>query len=334
MLRPHPDNMKTPSVSLLLGVCLLLPAVTVCADHPLVLKIPKRPVMTGSDVSLYCEKRNGDFLKAFFYVNETLLASILQQRFTIHNVKRSDEGLYSCSTYEYKKSPQSWLRVRDPPTTSDPHIITSSTTSDPHIITLYTAPVNLSLLPNASFPPPPVSSTFPSPTRPLLITIIAVLGSLVFVVLLFMVVVELVQLSRKQTDPEPGLRRRHAGTSSCSLIQLICDDGTFLSGWRSFPVLCCLTLLPVAGVALLLYGLIVASGSLPPHVSGIRHFLRLVVFCPFVISTGLMVSSCCSRKTRGKPVVIMEMSQRVRAGQRLDKVYDDITAGVTSEDGF
>ncbi|KAK2863617.1 hypothetical protein Q5P01_003150 [Channa striata] len=128
---PHPDNMKTPSVPLLLGVSvLLLSGLTVSADHPLTLKFSEYPVMTGSDVTLYCENVNGDFVKAYLFFNETKRGSEPQNMFTIHKVQRSDEGLYSCSTDEDGKSPQVWLRVQDPPTTSGPrHTTTSSTAS-------------------------------------------------------------------------------------------------------------------------------------------------------------------------------------------------------------
>ncbi|KAF3698414.1 hypothetical protein EXN66_Car014095 [Channa argus] len=57
----------------------------------------------------------------------------------------------------------------------------------------------------------------------------------------------------------------------------------------------------------------------PPSASVVRLILHLVVFCPFFISTGLMVSICCSRKTGNRAVVSMEMSQRVTGGHGLDK---------------
>ncbi|XP_067379645.1 uncharacterized protein [Channa argus] len=131
--------MKTPSVSLLFGVSVLLSGFTVSADHPLVLKFSDYPVMTGSDVTLYCEKKTkGDAVEAYFYFNENLLQTDLDVRFTIHKVQRSHEGLYSCSTDLLGKSPESRLRVRDPPPTSaPPHTTTSSTNSNPHTITVY-----------------------------------------------------------------------------------------------------------------------------------------------------------------------------------------------------
>ncbi|KAF3698460.1 hypothetical protein EXN66_Car014141 [Channa argus] len=132
--------MKTPSVSLLFGVSVLLSGFTVSADHLLVLKFSEDPVMTGSDVTLQCKKTIGDFVEAYFFFNETKLVSDPKIVFIIHKVQRSDEGFYSCSTDVHGKSPQVQLRVRDPPTTSDPHTTTSSTTSDPQTTTtVYTA---------------------------------------------------------------------------------------------------------------------------------------------------------------------------------------------------
>ncbi|XP_067379612.1 uncharacterized protein [Channa argus] len=45
----------------------------------------------------------------------------------------------------------------------------------------------------------------------------------------------------------------------------------------------------------------------PPCVSVVRLFLHLMVFCPFFISTVLMVSICCNRKTGNKSFVSMEI---------------------------
>ncbi|XP_067379541.1 uncharacterized protein [Channa argus] len=69
----------------------------------------------------------------------------------------------------------------------------------------------------------------------------------------------------------------------------------------------------------------------PPSVSVVRLVLHLVVFCPFFISTGLMVSICSSRKTGNRAVVSIKMSQRVTGGHGLDKDDDDITADVPTE---
>ncbi|KAL4009369.1 hypothetical protein ACER0C_003221 [Sarotherodon galilaeus] len=62
--------------------------------------------------------------------------------------------------------------------------------------------------------------------------------------------------------------------------------------------------------------------SAPPP-SELRLFCHLVVFCPYCISTGLLLSICWSRKN--KPAVSMEMTQRDGGGQGLDRKYDDVT---------
>ncbi|KAF3698453.1 hypothetical protein EXN66_Car014134 [Channa argus] len=182
--------MKTASVSLLLCVSvLLLFGLTVSADHPLVLKFSEDPVMTGSDVTLYCENKNGDFVKAFFYFNDTKLGSDPRNMFTIHKVQRADEGLYSCFTDEDGKTPESRLRVRDPPPTSDPQTTT----------TVYTATAFNNNKANATVSS---SSTLPVPV----VAALGSLGILFFLVLFFLVVVGLVQLWRKQEGRKSSSR--------------------------------------------------------------------------------------------------------------------------------
>ncbi|XP_067381039.1 uncharacterized protein [Channa argus] len=98
-------------------------------DGPLILEIPALPVLTGSDVTLSCRKRNGDKVKAYYLVNGNKLVSDPKIMFTIHKVQWSDARLYSCSTDAYGKSPQSRLRVRDRPPTSDPQTTTALCTA-------------------------------------------------------------------------------------------------------------------------------------------------------------------------------------------------------------
>lgn len=71
-----------------------------------------------------------------------------------------------------------------------------------------------------------------------------------------------------------------------------------------------------------------------PCESVLRLVCHLVVFCPYFISTGLLLSICWSRKTANKPAVSIEMSQRDRGGQGLDEDGDDVTADVTTEHAF
>ncbi|XP_067379643.1 uncharacterized protein [Channa argus] len=193
--------MKSSFSSLVLGLSvllllLLLSGLIVSADHhQVVLKFSEDPVLTGSDVTLYCEKKTkGDAVKAYFYFNETKLGSEPKIMFTISKVQQSDEGLYSCSTDVHGQSPQSRLRVRDPPPTSDPHTTTSSTTSDPHTTTSSTTsdPHTTASYAATAFNTTDViaPSSFP------IITVVAVVCSLV---LLILVLVGCLQLWRKQT---------------------------------------------------------------------------------------------------------------------------------------
>ncbi|KAM9385902.1 uncharacterized protein KZ484_007499 [Pholidichthys leucotaenia] len=89
-----------------------------------------------------------------------------------------------------------------------------------------------------------------------------------------------------------------------------------------------LVLLTAAGVSVLL--LCALAEPLPES----RLFCHIVVVCPYCISTVLLLSICCSRKTGNKPLVSMEMNQN-KGGQGLEKEeYDDIAADVTTEHDF
>ncbi|XP_071403175.1 low affinity immunoglobulin gamma Fc region receptor III-A-like isoform X2 [Centroberyx affinis] len=72
----------------------------------------------------------------------------------------------------------------------------------------------------------------------------------------------------------------------------------------------------------------------PPFLSVVRLLCHLVVFCPYCISTVLMVSLYRSRTTGNKPAVSMETAQCGRGDQGLDEEYDDIAADVTTEHDF
>ncbi|CAI5657442.1 unnamed protein product [Oreochromis niloticus] len=78
----------------------------------------------------------------------------------------------------------------------------------------------------------------------------------------------------------------------------------------------------------------VVAAPPPPCQFVLRLFSHLVVFSPYCISTGLLLSICCSRKTTNKPAVSMEMTQRDGGAQGLDEECDDVTADVTTEHDF
>ncbi|CAK6982077.1 uncharacterized protein LOC115775678 isoform X2, partial [Scomber scombrus] len=63
----------------------------------------------------------------------------------------------------------------------------------------------------------------------------------------------------------------------------------------------------------------------PPPFSVVRLFCHLVVISPYCISSVLMVSIYCSRRTGNRPAVSMETSQRDAGGQGSDGDYDDVT---------
>ncbi|KAL4009409.1 hypothetical protein ACER0C_003261 [Sarotherodon galilaeus] len=171
------------------------------SEGSVILEIPALPVMTGSDVTLYCTPKEGERRKSYFIRDNVPLGSGPEGKWILSTVQRSDEGLYSCYTDIHPPSPQSRLRVRD--------LLTP----------LY----------------PPLSAP-------------------------------------------------------------------------------------------------------PPSESVLRLFCHLVVLCLYCISTGLLLSTCCSRKTPNKPAVSMEMSQHDGGGQGLaedgDDVTDDDTDDVTTEHAF
>ncbi|XP_067380262.1 low affinity immunoglobulin gamma Fc region receptor III-like [Channa argus] len=148
------------------------------SDGPLILEIPALPVMTGDDVTLRCRSRHDSKTRFYFYKNNVLVKREHNLQFVISKVQQSDEGLYSCSTDEFE-SPQSWLRVRDPPTTPEP-----PTTA------LYTPPPSSSLSSSPTLSP--LSSIFLGP-------IVAVVGSVIF-----LVTVIILLLWKKQTGTNAG----------------------------------------------------------------------------------------------------------------------------------
>ncbi|XP_050924078.1 uncharacterized protein LOC108892760 isoform X1 [Lates calcarifer] len=145
-----------------------------------------------------------------------------------------------------------------------------------------------------------------SPQSRLRVRVVAALGSLVLLVLVLV-----------------GLVRWRNQLTSC-----LC------SGWTPTSCLCCagLFLLTAAGVSvLLLSGLTVSAGEETAScVPVVRLFCHLVVFCPYCICSVLLVLICCSRKTGNKAAVSMETTPPVGGGGE-DEQYDDITADVTTE---
>ncbi|CAI5657438.1 unnamed protein product [Oreochromis niloticus] len=89
-------------------------------EKNLILEIPALPVRTGSDVILHCRQRNGATVTAFFFIKGHRAENEIKPEHNITKITQADEGLYSCSTDQGGNSPQSSLRVRDPPTIIHP----------------------------------------------------------------------------------------------------------------------------------------------------------------------------------------------------------------------
>ncbi|XP_039464423.1 uncharacterized protein LOC120438006 [Oreochromis aureus] len=248
-------------------------------DKGVILEIPALPVRTGSDVILRCRQRNGA-TAAYFFIKGPRPKETKPEHI-ITKVQHSDEGLYSCSTDQGAKSPESSLRVRDPPTIIHP---------PPHC------------------PPPPPSFLQ-----------VPVVAGLVSGVLLVLVLGGVLFLCSKLKGGW-GADLWSCGGDGC-LRRSVC--------------LCCLFLLTAAGVCVvLLSALTVPAAPPPPCESVLRLFCLLAVFCPYCILTGLLLSICWSRKTPNKPAISMEMTHCDGGGQGLDEVGVDVTADVTTEHAF
>ncbi|XP_039464330.1 uncharacterized protein LOC120437843 isoform X2 [Oreochromis aureus] len=137
-----------------------------------ILEIPALPVRTGSDVILRCRQRNGATVAAYFFIKGSRHG--LTRVHIITNIQQADEGLYWCSTDQGGKSPQSSLRVRDPPTIihPPPHCPPPSTSTN------FAPPLTC-----PPSPPFPASTCPPPPPSSLLVPVVAGLVSGLLLVL-------------------------------------------------------------------------------------------------------------------------------------------------------
>ncbi|XP_040887715.1 high affinity immunoglobulin gamma Fc receptor I-like [Toxotes jaculatrix] len=91
-----------------------------------ILEIPARPVMEGTDVILHCtNKKTQSQHITDFYKDGSLLGTLDSNNMTITRVSKSDEGLYKCSISGVGESPASWLTVLTHTHTPDaafPHV--------------------------------------------------------------------------------------------------------------------------------------------------------------------------------------------------------------------
>uniref|UniRef100_A0AAX7TJA7 Ig-like domain-containing protein n=1 Tax=Astatotilapia calliptera TaxID=8154 RepID=A0AAX7TJA7_ASTCA len=77
-----------------------------------ILQSPVLPVMEGDDVTLLCKtKTTPSNLPAAFYKDGSLIRKQPTGHMTIQHVSRSDEGLYKCNISGHGESPSSWITV-------------------------------------------------------------------------------------------------------------------------------------------------------------------------------------------------------------------------------
>uniref|UniRef100_A0AAZ1X7N2 Ig-like domain-containing protein n=1 Tax=Oreochromis aureus TaxID=47969 RepID=A0AAZ1X7N2_OREAU len=143
-------------------------------DKGVILEIPALPVRTGSDVILRCRQRNGATVEAYFFIKGSSVGH--KPEHIITNITQADEGLYWCSTNQGGTSPQSSLRVRDPPTIIHPPPPSTSTNFAPPVKTALTCRPSPPL-PASNCPPPP------PPPPSLLVSVLSGLVSGVLLVL-------------------------------------------------------------------------------------------------------------------------------------------------------
>ncbi|XP_071391195.1 low affinity immunoglobulin gamma Fc region receptor III-A-like isoform X2 [Centroberyx affinis] len=94
--------------------------ITVTAGS-VILESPVHPVMEGDAVTLRCRTQTTPSnLPADYYKDGFLIRTGSTGEMTIHNVSKSDEGLYKCNISGVGESPESWLAVRAPPPTAPP----------------------------------------------------------------------------------------------------------------------------------------------------------------------------------------------------------------------
>ncbi|XP_039899198.1 uncharacterized protein LOC120740783 isoform X2 [Simochromis diagramma] len=118
------------------------------SEKGVILEIPALPVTKGSNLTLRCRLSTGDTVAAYFFYSGRRLVSGHKEH-TISNVQQSNEGFYWCATDLSGSSAHSYLRVRDPPTTSVRSSVHSRETMSP--------------FPSLPPPPPPTNCSSPRP---------------------------------------------------------------------------------------------------------------------------------------------------------------------------
>ncbi|KAK2861518.1 hypothetical protein Q5P01_001051 [Channa striata] len=100
-------------------------------DGTVILQSPVLPVIEGQNVSLQCKAKNSSELPADFYKDDILIGTEPTGHMTIHNVTRSDEGVYKCNISSRGESPSSWIYVKGGFSTEKPTTTRPTFTSSP-----------------------------------------------------------------------------------------------------------------------------------------------------------------------------------------------------------
>ncbi|XP_035530999.1 high affinity immunoglobulin gamma Fc receptor I-like [Morone saxatilis] len=85
----------------------------IVTEGSVILDSPALPVMEGDNVVLRCKNKKTFRIEADFYKNGVLMWRSSTVEMTIHNVSKSDEGLYKCRISGIGESAESWLAVRE-----------------------------------------------------------------------------------------------------------------------------------------------------------------------------------------------------------------------------
>ncbi|XP_030579225.1 CD276 antigen-like [Archocentrus centrarchus] len=280
------------------GVCvLLLSALAASADKVLILEIPPHPVPTGSDVTLRCRLRNGDIIAAFFFFGGSRVGSGPKSELIITNIQQTDEGLYSCSTDMFGSSPQRFLKVK--------------VSQDGSEVEVYEGVESVLLPCQVSIPQ----------------------GEDMKVMWKHREFKILVHMHGSDVDDLRNQSQRYANRTSMRADALqtgdlsltlrnptVSDSGTYT----------CILQRDGREESQGEVHLKVKASS----VSLRRLFCHLVVFCPYCISTGLLLSICYNKKTPNRPAASMEVTQQHEEAQALAEECDDVTADVTTEHAF
>ncbi|XP_030578990.1 uncharacterized protein LOC115775659 [Archocentrus centrarchus] len=277
------------------------------SDGSLILEIPALPVRTGSDVTLHCRQKDGDTVTAYFIFNGNVLGSGHKSEHTITNIQQSDEGLYSCSTDTLGSSPQSFLRVR----------VVAGLVS---VVLLVLVGVlffyrKLKVSQHAS-----VVEVYEGEESVLLLCQVPVFSD------------SAVVWDHSDSKPSTVHVRLQSGDDLRNQSQRYTNRTSMRADALQTGDLS-LTLRNPTGSDSGTYTCTVHSHGQDMSRKDIQLKVK-VVFCPYCISTGLLLSICCSRKTPNRSAISMETTHQGGGGQELDDEYDDITADVTTEHDF